>query len=383
MYYLKLFDKDLISFDMTSELGLKISNVNIIDENKDIYPILLRKEVNENSIENFIKSRVIPKNRAFVKQILESLDLNINDKKGVIDISKGLSLTDCYWIVEDPNLKFDDYNLYDNDFSEVLSLIAFTGYTSKIKNLISSPEFTTNGMLPKCWRRIDNKVYLYKGSTADYEVANTGFEPYSEYYASQIGKQMGVNVIDYKIDEWKNKLVSICEIFTSKDYSYVQIGDLMKNGNIREAYEICMTFGLEEEFADMILFDSIIMNEDRHFGNFGFLRNNHTGRIEKFAPIFDNGSSLQFLEMPRTFENKEEFMKSIQSKGKNISYYGASYEELVSAFCNKKQILKLKKLLTYNIEKDEKYNLPEERLDCLNDMVKLRARTFLDLLEKK
>ena len=64
------------------------------------------------------------------------MNLSLNDTKGIIDVSKGLSLIDSYWIVQDENLKFSDYNLFDNDFSEVLSLIAFTGYSSKMQHQI-------------------------------------------------------------------------------------------------------------------------------------------------------------------------------------------------------------------------------------------------------
>ena len=96
-----------------------------------------------------MQQRVVPKNRTFVKNILETQGLDFRDIKGIIDISKGLALTDCYWITKDDNLKFEDYNLYDNNFSEVLSLVAFTVYTSKIKGIATSPEFTTNGALKK------------------------------------------------------------------------------------------------------------------------------------------------------------------------------------------------------------------------------------------
>ena len=60
--------------------------------------------------------------------------------------------------------------------------MAFTGYTSKIKGIATSPEFTTDGALPKAWRRIDNSVFLFKGSTAYLKASNGGNEPYSEYY---------------------------------------------------------------------------------------------------------------------------------------------------------------------------------------------------------
>ena len=285
MYYLKLFDKTLLTFDMDFDMELKITNINQIENNKEIFPIILQKEINEQKIEKFITSRIIPKNRAFVKNILESAGLNMSNKKGITDISKGLSLIDSYWIVQDDNLKFADYNLFDNDFSEILSLVAFTGYSSKIEQLISSPELTTNGALKKCWRRIENQVYLYKGGNQEDEYVNIGNEPYNEYYASQVAKEMELDCIEYRLDKWKGSIASICKLFTSKDKSYVQIGDLMQKSSIVEAYEICKKHGLEKKFADMILFDSIIINEDRHFGNFGLLRDNKTGKFVDFAPL--------------------------------------------------------------------------------------------------
>ena len=42
----------------------------------------------------------------------------------------------------------------------------------------------------------------------------------------------------------------------------------------------------------MLVFDAVILNEDRHFGNFGLLVDSHTNKIIAPAPIFDNGLSL-------------------------------------------------------------------------------------------
>ena len=157
MYYLKLFDETLLTFEMKRELSLKIYDINIVSKNRKIFPELLKEKIDSETIEEFLKQRIVPKNRAFVQEILESQNLNLKDTKGIIDVCKGLSLNDCYWVVDNDNLKFDDFNLYDNDFSTTLSLIAFTGYTSKIKGIATSPEFKTNGALPKAWRRIQRK----------------------------------------------------------------------------------------------------------------------------------------------------------------------------------------------------------------------------------
>ncbi len=383
MYYLKLFDENLLSFEMDNKFGLNITNIELLSENTEIFPIRLQSNITPTSIEEFIASRIIPKNRAFVQNILESAGLSINDKKSIIDVSKGLSLTDSYWVVRDPNLKFADYNLYDNDFSKVLSLIAFTGYTSKIKELITSPELSTNGMLPKAWRKIDGQIYLYKGSTESYRFANTGYEPYSEFYASQVAQKMGISHVDYNLSKWKNMLSSTCKLFTDQNTSYVQIGDLVSKGGIIKVHEYIKSLGYEEKFSDMILFDAVCMNVDRHFGNFGLLRDNRSGQFVDFAPVFDNGESLLCKAMPDVFENKKEFANYIFKDEVNVSFYGIAYDDLIRTFCTKKQIPKLRKLFNFRFEKHTSYNLPSKRLDCLGLMIRERAKRFITILEEK
>ena len=378
MYYLKIFDTNLISFEIENKLGLEIKNIKILNENRKIFPINLQEKINGENILNFIKSRTIPKNRAYVHQILESMNLSINDTQGILDISKGLSLIDCYWIVQDENLKFENYNLYDNDFSEVLSLIAFTGYSSKIKELITSPEFTTNGMLPKAWRRINGKIYLYKGSTASWNFSNTGFEPYSEFYSSQILDVMDIEHVKYDLEKWKNMLCSTCELFTSKQISYIQAGDVVRTGGINEVYKFIQSKGLEKKFANIILFDALTSNLDRHFGNFGFLRNNENGEIIDLAPIFDNGEALLSKADPKIFGNKEKFEEYLNSNLTTVSYYGIRFEELVKEFCKKEQVEKLRKLLNFHFLKHSKYNLEENRLEALNYMIQKRAKEFIE-----
>ena len=297
MYYLKLFDKTLITFEMEREISLKIYNINIICKNRKIFPELLQDEISSNTIEEFLKQRIIPKNRAFSRQILETQNLNLRDIKGIIDTCKGLSLNDCYWVVDNDNMKFDDYNLYDNSFEERITEVAFTGkiennINKEKNNIIISPEFTTNGALPKAWRRLDGKIYLYKGSTENWNFSNTGYEPYSEYYASEIANTMGINAVKYDLNKWKGMLASACELFTSKEYSYVPIWEGTKLTKIDDIYKWCIENGFKNEFSDMIVFDSLILNHDRHLGNFGVLKDNKTG---KYTVL------LQYLIMEKVY----------------------------------------------------------------------------------
>lgn len=83
-----------------------------------------------------------------------------------IEISFGLSLNDSYWITPNDGKEYlwEKQNLYNNKFSEFLSLVAFTGYGENISALNISPEYTTNGMLKKCWKQKNSSIYLIKGS---------------------------------------------------------------------------------------------------------------------------------------------------------------------------------------------------------------------------
>ncbi len=163
-FAIKHFDTELIVFNYI-DAGIKGQSVEIICQNEDEkkkFPIGL--EVSGEGIMSWLKRRVIPKNREYVDALLAKMGLSHNDTISIIKICKGLSLVDCYWVVEqDFDGKFADYNLFDNKFEKTLSLIAYTGYGSaKVKGFTSSPEFTTNGMLKKAWRNKGGEITLYK-----------------------------------------------------------------------------------------------------------------------------------------------------------------------------------------------------------------------------
>jgi len=100
------------------------------DENKK-YLLPLDLQVTNESLTKWIKGRTIPSNRAYVENFLARLGLNEKDSKGIIDICKGLSLNDSYWIVDEHFTgSYEKYNLYHNRFSSTIAWLAFTGYGS-------------------------------------------------------------------------------------------------------------------------------------------------------------------------------------------------------------------------------------------------------------
>ncbi len=376
IYTLMHFDTPLIVFSAEKQAETNIRIIEVHKENKELFPLDLA-EISERGIESWIKHRSIPKNRAYVDTLLSSLGLSVNRPLDLISVSKGLSLNDCYWLKqEDSSDSFDGVNLYDNRFSRVLGQIAFTGYgSSNVSGLTSSPEFTTNGMLPKCWRRIDGKILLYKGGTMG--ASNTGNEPYSEFYAYQIGKILGINVIPYNLSKWKDILCSTCELFTSKDVSFVPVGRIVRSGGMQAVKEYYKELGPEFEKAlnDMFIFDALIFNTDRHYGNFGFLIDSHTNSIIAPAPLFDHGNSLFNFAGVDALKSKESFLKYAKAQMPCVydDYVAEAKKVLTHDWRNA-----IRKLLEFKLPKHSRYNLSKERLSLIEYAVSQRASELLE-----
>lgn len=374
-YILKLYDRELMRFTLIDRglEGLAASIISVADAEKKLLP--LDMELTDEGVLTWLQRRVIPKNRTFVEEILKTLKLNVNDTKGIIDVCKGLSLNDSYWVVpEGFEGAFGDYNLYENRFSEILSLVAYTGVGQSHRAFTTSPELTTQGMLRKAWRYIDGEgIWLYKGGTSG--AANAGNEPYSEYYAYQVASAMGLDAVRYELENWKGILASKCKLFTDIDKAFIPIGRLVKTGGIKACLDYYDALGepFSEQLRSMLVFDAVIYNEDRHFGNFGVLRDNHSGKIVAPAPIFDNGVSLFNYAMPDDLHDLAAYAKTRSTP------YHLTFEKVVSEVAGKKQAQQLRRLIGFRFTRHPRINLPEERLAALESHLEKRVRRLLAL----
>jgi len=379
VFELRHFDTVLLRFDAqmdTAEFEPKI--LWVTEDRRALLPLDL--EVSGSGVAKWLKRRTIPKNRAYVHNLLSKSGLSINRPMNIIRVTKGLSLNDCYWIVEDGfEGSFEHYNLYENRFSNVLALIAFTGYGSSVRtSLDSSPEFTTNGMLPKCWRRESGVIRLYKGGTSGF--SNTGNEPYSEFYAAQIAELLGVNSIRYNLAKWKGQLCSTCELFTGKDRSFLPVGRIVNKGGMPAVREYYEKLGPEyvEALNDMLVLDALICNTDRHYGNFGFLIDSHTNQIAAPAPLFDHGNSLF------NFAGKDDLENEATLAAYANTLEPCVYDDFLGtakAVLTQKHREGLRHLLSFRFRKHSRYNLPDKRLRLIEKEVQKRARALLDLAE--
>lgn len=379
VYCLRQYDRDLITFSLEIRglEGLQAKILSSDSESSHLFPLDL--DLTNEGIVQWLRKRVIPKSRRFADAILKTLRLSLNNTKGIIDASMGLSLIDSYWVVPAGfEGRFADYNLYENRFSEALSLTAFTGTGGNCESFSISPELTTNGMLRKAWRLAEGDgIYLYKGGTEG--AANAGNEPYSEYYACQVAKTMGINCVEYDLENWKGILASKCRLFTDIDTSFVPVGRILRKAALKDCLDYYRALGDDfyEQLCSMLVFDALIYNEDRHFGNFGILRDNRTGDIISPAPIFDNGLSLFNYAAPDDLHNLSEYAKTRSNP------YLIPYEEVCKEVIGAKQKAQLRKMAGFRFVRHPSFNLPEERLTAIEKQIGERTRELLSIPSRK
>ena len=372
---LRHFDTPLLRFSVQMDTSAPEPEILwVTEENKNLLPLDL--ELNSKSLSRWLRHRTIPKNRAYVNNLLSKSGLSINRPMSIIQVTKGLSLNDCYWVVDEGFTgRFEQFDLYDNRFSRVLALIAFTGYGSSVRSsLFSSPEFTTNGMLPKCWRRESGVIRLYKGGTSG--ASNTGNEPYSEFYAWQVAQTMGIHAVEYRLSKWKGQLCSTCELFTSKERAFLPVGRLVPSGGMKAVRAYFENLGPEyvDALNDMLVFDAIICNVDRHYGNFGFLIDTSANTIAAPAPLFDHGNSLFNFAATDDLENEKTLDAYVKTLMPSV------YDDFLGtarAILTEKHREALRRLLTFRFTKHPRYNLPDKRLRLIEKEIQKRARTLL------
>lgn len=349
-------------------------------------PPLARFDGLERRLARWLAGRLPPSNRQFIRNVLDACGLRGDDPKELADFCMMLSLSDSYRVVNDkhPFIPFARCNLFDNRFDEVLALAAYTGmihsgkrrWAGSVGGLRSTPELTTGGMLPKAWRWTRDGIVLYKGGTTGY--ANAGLEPYSEFYAAQAAARMGLDAVSYGLERWHGILASTCRLFTSRDISFVPAYALMSglgtpgNAGLEWCAAAYDQFGMLERFGDLLLFDAVICNEDRHYANFGVMRDNRTGTIIGPAPIFDNGASLFPYAMKDDLKDMDRYVAT-----RRPAYPGFTFDDIAELTMDGRRKAMLRRLIGFEFAKHPRYNLPAYRLKAITAALHERVGRFL------
>lgn len=324
-------------------------------------------------LETWITNRVIPTNREHIERVLDTVNLKNPRPIDILKINHACSLNDTLWIKEaeekniyGENLEWNDVNLYEG-FKEALGLVAFFGNTSSLGGNLKTPELTTNGMLGKAWRIIDGKIKLYKKGTTG--ASNAGNEPYSELIASKILSLMGIEHIEYEISKWEDVLCSVCDLYTNENIGFIPMKEVLNleyGSQTQWTYamvlEVCKKYSVEEEFKKMLFLDYLIINQDRHFGNFGFTINNDSREIIGFMPLFDHGYSLGNFML-----DKEEIHEKLIEQG---TFTNTRLLDQGRELSEEKFAKKMIKDVLINLDKINELKIPKKRIDMAKAIIK-------------
>lgn len=254
-----------------------------------------RGDVDVKRLREWWSSRAIPECRTGLRSLLNRLDI-----AGAAELavrSMGLSLTDGYWIrPEGSEAAWDSANCFDNGFSDDVGDLLFGIDLMKDDPDLLSPDCTCDGVLKKRWKVIDGDCCLIKSGEEPYMQ-----EPYNEVAAAMIADSMGIDHVGYSLMEYEGAPCSVCRnMIDGADElipAYRAVRSEIQEPGIRlydHLVACCAHHGLDivPDLDRMLVLDYIIGNTDRHLNNFGIIRDASTLEWKRFAPLYDNGTSM-------------------------------------------------------------------------------------------
>lgn len=379
---LRCADTPLIAFtfaqDELGEPGVRIEDVN--DSALHLMPWGL--SLSDASLWSWLSRRAIPQNRRYAEELCRAMGFSVSDVEAIYRVGLGLSLNDPYWTPSAEEAPpFSDVNLYENGFSAVLAAVAYTGVSSAGQSSPHglSPELMTDGSLRKAWRAIGDKRVLYKGSTPGWVPG----EAMSEALVSAVTRAAGVNAVGYGLDVWEGEACSTCECFCTTEVSYVPFAVATGATSLASALWWSMRLDPEgiEPLCDMLVLDALVANTDRHFTNFGILRDMVTGAPIGFAPVFDNGRGL-FPRLPDDMLGEAHVEASLTRPA-----FGAmSFEGLAQRVMGERQARLLEKVVDADLDAvladadlGDLEGAARKRMGLAQDFLRRRASELLAL----
>lgn len=281
-----------------SDSGFIVAVNKIIDA--EAFPVGV---ITDNNLKNIIgrlngwwQGRAIPASRDGLKQILQTYGIETTTKLAARSL--GLSLSDQYWLKPaGSDIEWQDVNFFTNDFSSDLGDAFFSRGSSKPNINPLTPDASSNGWLKKKWTIIDGKRYLAKAGSVPLLQ-----QPYNEVAASQIMQGLGIEHVEYKLLIEDGRPLSLCKNFVDTETEFVPANLIRsvlpksKNDNEYTHFVKCAEKleipNVKELLDNLLTIDFLIENTDRHYGNFGFIRNVNTLKFTGPAPVFDSGTCL-------------------------------------------------------------------------------------------
>ncbi len=276
--------------------------VHVFNENSELLSPIFSPQPTSRELAFWLSSRISPLGH----RLLARLAKPCSGLLGALETTLGLSLNDVWWI-SDGTQAWKDVNLYDHAFAPDVSQAALADDDAgALLRFVRAPEWSTPGDMAKCWRRQDGKPCLVKRDEPD---GDGLCQTVKEWFAWQVAEAMGLECVRYSlclIDGSLDLPVCECESFTDAKTGFLPASIFLLScgawsGSVKALQaprmhdSIAEAMG-QEFYEDMMVFDALIGNTDRHLGNFGMLFDTATGEVLRPAPLFDHGASFDIGE---------------------------------------------------------------------------------------
>ena len=327
--------------------------------------------------------RSIPLSRSGIQDVFDKLE--ITNSQALLLKCFALSLSDQYWIKpKEEDISWEDINFFHHNFSEDVGELLLGGELKNKDLDLSSPDNTSVGNLKKRWKIAGHKRILIKGGSNPFRQ-----EPYNEVVASKVASVLNIPHIVYTLKEIDGYPYSECEDFIKEDEDLIPaylINKTLKKSNNDSSYTHLLKCteklgikGFKEYLDRLIVLDYIIANEDRHFNNFGVIRNSKTLEFIGPAPIYDSGSSFGYNKISADIKA----FKDIETKPFKNNLLDQL--KLVSSFdwLDIKQLDNIKaNIKSWFTALESKY-LDEERIKAISEAIIIRIDYLINSVLQK
>jgi len=303
-------DVETMALQFDAETGKIHKVTDIIDEAhaplaylQDISPQRRKKNLAQSMRAWAGITKYMPGNRVGVQSFEHELGMS---RERMALLARWMSPADQYWlrgVGEDAT--HAGLNFFQNrrESTSVSSFMGEFGSELVRDDTEDSAVPATNGRMLKSWIYKNGGLHLMKSDEVQQGVLN-------EAIGTFVNQEFGfphvpyTTIFHYDPQARRARPYSCCPAFTDKDTDFIpasSITSVLRRENHESEFQhymrCCKHLGInplavQSALSRFTLVDSILCNQDRHYGNFGHLRDADTLEFVKAVPYFDADQSL-------------------------------------------------------------------------------------------
>ena len=92
-------DRELLRFEWVEPQGVRVLSVN--ESERKFLPLEMKGVADDAALWSWLSHRTVPKHRNYIQRMLGNIGMVRMETRAIIEMCKGLSLNDVYWVVAD------------------------------------------------------------------------------------------------------------------------------------------------------------------------------------------------------------------------------------------------------------------------------------------